>query len=328
MTASRPPHATPHNAPTRDPPRSVLPQFADAVAQLASKSRSVLPPHLHAAMCSDAAAARRSLFDEEFGLPALAAKMRPHTAAAAAAALPSATASSAAAIASAQTAATGSADGDTAHALMKGAFAGLPAAQAEAASWLFSLLVGDAALPLPEGARSDLSVATATYLDPFLDGEVPPGQSEGRSAGLFRSRLAGLFAVEVPSECVLAQYVLHCVAKLNVAFGFGPYVLGVGRQPASGDEQERHLQRLGVAIIAAVERDFAPAHRKLRGLASLSAELLAALGRAHLAFLYQNQDQLNAALAAANEAGEVPGGAPEGEAAHLGVGCCCAPLKT
>ena len=42
--------------------------------------------------------------------------------------------------------------------------------------------------------------------------------------------------------CALAQYVVHCIAKMNANLGFGLHVPGVGRSPTSQRETEKHFE--------------------------------------------------------------------------------------
>jgi len=185
-------------------------------------------------------------------------------------------------------------------------------------SWLLGLVLGAHELPLEREAREFVASTTATYLDPFIDGEVPASEYHARSEGFFMARLQRAWEVRcklcdppldpppplpVPVNCALAQYVSHCIVKMNTQLGFTAHVPGVGRTPTTVREQELHFKKTSIAIIEAIARDFAEDERRL-GSVLLTAAQLAHVGQIHLKGVISYQQELGDALAAANREGE------------------------
>ena len=137
--------------------------------------------------------------------------------------------------------------------------------------YLLGLILGAAELPLNAEVRDFLCTAVARYLDPFIDGEVKPGEYLKRSEGSFMSRLKAAWVSEygeaspmpnITPECALAQYTAHAIAKMNANFGFGMHTPGLGRQPASEQEASRYFEQLGKHLVAAIQRDFEEGDRQ------------------------------------------------------------------
>lgn len=180
--------------------------------------------------------------------------------------------------------------------------------------WLLGISMGVIQLDLPCDVADFLCVATARYLDPFIDGEVPAAQYDVESEGPFFARLAkewqathGDEQVLPPGlspEMALAAYYRHALTKMNMQLGWGAHIPGLGRQPASALEQERHLKQLGVAIVAAIERDFAPEHRSIGSLSAITVNHVIDMGQLHLQGIYAYHHALAEALASANRDGE------------------------
>ena len=111
--------------------------------------------------------------------------------------------------------------------------------------WLWGVVLGSAGLGLAEDAMTLLSSTVATYLDPFLDGEVPASEYNTRSAGLFaerwqRAQSSCSAGADIPPEFILAQYVRHIITKMNTNLGFDLHQPGVGRQPLSEAALDHH----------------------------------------------------------------------------------------
>eukprot|EP00965_Chrysotila_dentata_P140961 4659933-Pleurochrysis_carterae.AAC.1 len=127
----------------------------------------------------------------------------------------------------------------------------LPTMDSDPLAWLLAVVMGTVPLMLEDEVLCFLCSRTATYLDPFIDGEVPADEYESRSAGAFLERLRADWAnakpprasaetLPISPELALAQYVRHAVTKMNLNLGFGGHVPGLGRQPIMPDEQVRH----------------------------------------------------------------------------------------
>lgn len=180
--------------------------------------------------------------------------------------------------------------------------------------FLLGLVLGSVELPLETPVREWLATACADYLDPFIDGEVPPAHYHTRSEGWFMQRLRSRWASRpnadstpfpVPPQFVLAQYVSHCICKMNTQLGFGQHTPGLGRQPASDHEAARLHDQVGRAIVEAVQRDFEEADRAFGSLkGGLRAENIVHVSRIHLNGLIAYQNELGTALAIANRDGE------------------------
>ncbi|KAL3910483.1 MAG: hypothetical protein SGPRY_009039 [Prymnesium sp.] len=144
----------------------------------------------------------------------------------------------------------------------------VPTAEADPLGWLRALVLGAVDLPLGEEERYFLEVNVSTYLDPFMDGNISPEDCLNQSEGLFYDRLQrawlavhGDAEMRIPGHLAYAQYVTHCVKKLNANHGFGAHMPGLGRTPLADTEQELTLQQMSTAIIQATERDFDRSHR-------------------------------------------------------------------
>ena len=71
---------------------------------------------------------------------------------------------------------------------------------------------------------------------------MPAAQYHSRSQGTFMARLEKAWAIHreqrflpatpmpVPVWCALAAYAAHIICKMNMNFGFGAHMPGVGRQ--------------------------------------------------------------------------------------------------
>jgi hypothetical protein len=162
-----------------------------------------------------------------------------------------------------------------------------------------------------------LASATAEYLDPFIDGEVPSSEYSMRSEGSFMQRLHKAWSARqslavvtavgaempVPPKCALAQYMVHCISKMNTNLGFSHHTPGAGRFPCSTSGAESHFQMLGKTLAEAVERDFEPEERNL-GTSPLTSAQIAAIARKHWNGLVTHQTELGNALGTANRDGE------------------------
>jgi len=148
-------------------------------------------------------------------------------------------------------------------------------------AFLSSAVMAKTGLGLPAPLADWLSVQVSRYLDPFIDGEVEASKYQARSEGLFLARLKAAWSdarvspqeaamraahggpgdMPVPPAVALVAYVRHCIVKMNTNLGFSQHIPGMGRQPVSFVEQERHAKQLGAAVVAAIARDFEPKHR-------------------------------------------------------------------
>ena len=87
--------------------------------------------------------------------------------------------------------------------------------------------------------------------------------------------------------------------------GFGVHIPGLGRQPISPPEQEKHLKLMCNGVLEAVSRDFPADKRKLSDqMESLRNPVLIDVAREHLRALFVYQNELGTALAIANRDGE------------------------
>ena len=182
--------------------------------------------------------------------------------------------------------------------------------------WLLGLVLGAAELPLPTAEREWLASATAAYLDPFIDGEVPSAAYHSRSDGFMMARLQkaweadrklrGLEACEmpIPPLCALAQYATHSITKMNANLGFGPHMPGIGRQPTPQRDTEAHFKRLGEALVSAIQRDFNKPDQAFGSLPCLTPGQIVHVGTIHLKGVISYQQELGNALAVANRDGE------------------------
>ena len=223
-------------------------------------------------------------------------------------------------------------------------------------AFLLGLTLGACELPLEPSVRDFLASATATYLDPFIDGEVPAAEYHKRSEGLMMPRLRAAWAehhrvraLETPDFPVapvhaLAQYIVHCIGKMNLNLGFGAHMPGVGRNPISMREDrapdpnrtasalarppvllssplspnspkgscvrpppsqsEVHFKKLGEKLIEAVQRDFPAGERAFGSLPALTAAQIQHVGQIHLKSVALYQQEFGNALAVANLEGE------------------------
>jgi len=182
--------------------------------------------------------------------------------------------------------------------------------------WLLGLVLGAAELPLALDVREWLASAIATYLDPFIDGEVPAPEYHSRSEGFVMARLRkawaadreirGLEPTEMPVTplCALAQYATHAICKLNANLGFGPHQAGVGRNQISQRETEVYLKKLGDALVAGINRDFPKSEQAFGSLPCLTSGQIMHVGQLHLKGVVLYQQELANALAIANRDGE------------------------
>uniref|UniRef100_A0A7S3AY64 Uncharacterized protein n=1 Tax=Haptolina ericina TaxID=156174 RepID=A0A7S3AY64_9EUKA len=126
----------------------------------------------------------------------------------------------------------------------------IPSVASDPLGWLRAVVLGSALLELSADANDFLQVQTARYLDPFLDGAVPPAEFTHRSAGFFvdRVRIAwneqtgGDDPMPVPPSLAYAQYLRHAISKLNSLHGFSNHISGLGRQPVSQWERDASLK--------------------------------------------------------------------------------------
>jgi hypothetical protein len=184
----------------------------------------------------------------------------------------------------------------------------------EPVGYLLGLVLGCAELPLETPVREWLATACADYLDPFIDGDVPAAQYQARSEGWFLQRLRALWAARpdadgsplpVSARHALAAYAAHTICKLNAQLGFGSHTPGLGRQPVSDTQAAQLHQRLGVALVEAIARDFDEADRGFGSLeGGLRPENIVHVARIHLNGLIAYQNELGGALALANRGGE------------------------
>ena len=183
---------------------------------------------------------------------------------------------------------------------------------ADPVGYLLGLVLGSVELPLEAGVRDFVWSAVATYLDPFIDGEVPAAQYHVQSDGWFMARLRAMWAslhgdgmpCPVPASCALAAYASHAICKMNSQLGFGMHTPGLGRQPSSEHEAARLHAQVGTALVAAIVRDFEEPDRAFGSLPCLKPENIVHVSRVHLNGLIAYQSDLGAALAVANRDGE------------------------
>jgi len=189
------------------------------------------------------------------------------------------------------------------------------------AAWLFHAVVSlddveDLFPAEPAGVGAFLQAAIARYLDPHIDGDAqPPSQAQLRALakeGGFPERARRAWESRAPrpsgpfppTDLLVAAYVRHCVRKMDATLCFGPHVPGVGREPVSAMQQQRHLKILAVAIVEAVQRDFNEGHAVLVRGVPLTTDLVERIVQAHMKGLYADHEDLKAALHAANMEGE------------------------
>ncbi len=109
----------------------------------------------------------------------------------------------------------------------------------------------------------------------------------------------------MPAELVLALYVKHAVAKTNATQVFTDLVYGQGRMPITGAAPHAaHCRALGVALEAAVGRDFGAAHCAVGGLA-ITAGVVEELAKQHAAKLFAEHGVAQERLNEANRLGEI-----------------------
>ncbi len=187
---------------------------------------------------------------------------------------------------------------------------------ADPVGWLLSLVLGAAELPLRRDDADFLLSVVATYLDPFIDGDVPPEAYASRTDVLFMRRLAEAWAAResgrvgggdapmpVSTGCALAAYCAHAITKMNANLCFGPHQPGTGRQPASPGETDRHLRRLASSLLAAMRRDFPDAEAN-GPLATLSEADVVHVGQLHVRAIFEYQAQLGRELLVVNRVGD------------------------
>lgn len=169
-------------------------------------------------------------------------------------------------------------------------------------AWLLAICSNALPLPLPAEARAFLSRATADYLDPFLDGELPPTLYKTLAEKFpFPVRLERAWAEEhagkavvppmpsIPPHCAVAEYVRHCVCKATAG-------KNVSLRLFRADEKliQAHHAKLSKSLAAALFRDFPDEQTRVLGnTVGWSLEQVEALAlelsRAQLVTLYEQQ---------------------------------------
>ena len=48
--------------------------------------------------------------------------------------------------------------------------------------------------------------------------------------------------MRIPAPLAYAQYLVHCITKLNANHGFGNHIPGLGRQPVGGEDQDSYFK--------------------------------------------------------------------------------------
>ena len=107
-----------------------------------------------------------------------------------------------------------------------------------------------------------------------------------------------------PPELILAAYIRHAVCKANATQCFTDLVMGQGRLPIPGEPQRKHCEALGVALEAAIEKDFGPSHTKIQGV-PMGSKLLEELAKEHSTKLFYDHAKNAERLAEANRLGEI-----------------------
>jgi len=196
--------------------------------------------------------------------------------------------------------------------------ASVPSAEGQPVGWLRALILGATGVGRLPGGCDDyealdfLQAHVSSYLDPFLDGDVAPEECEERSEGLYYDRLSRAWEaakgaakpLPLAPPLAYAQYLYHCITKLNANHGFGAHIPGLGRTPIGQLEQEAYMKQGALAILKATERDFSPEQRVLGSYASVTDEDLLPIMRDHLTSLFLYHNELGDALANANREGE------------------------
>ena len=177
-----------------------------------------------------------------------------------------------------------------------------PVTPDEPLAWLHAICSDALPLPLPAEARAFLGRATAAYLDPFLDGELPPTLYKTLAQKFpFPTRLEQAWAEEhagravvppmpaIPPHCAVAEYVRHCICKATAG-------KNVSLRLFSADETllDAHHTKLSKALAAALFRDFPDEQTRVLGSAvGMGVEEVEALAlelsRARLLDMYEQQ---------------------------------------
>lgn len=187
------------------------------------------------------------------------------------------------------------------------AAAAAPVTPDEPLAWLHAICSDALPLPLPAEARAFLGRTTAAYLDPFLDGELPPTLYKTLASQFpFPTRLEQAWAEEhagwaggappmppIPHHCAIAEYVRHCVCKTTVHKNVS-LRLFAAEGPAGEARLDAHHTKFSKALAAALFRDFPDAATRALGSAvGWSVEEVEALAlelsRSRLCELYEQQ---------------------------------------
>jgi len=175
--------------------------------------------------------------------------------------------------------------------------------------WLLSLVLEQEKIELPDDLQGFIATHISKHLDPYIDGEITSAEEERGTSPMLPQLHAAYerrFGRELPApaEVILAMYVSHCIMKANATQCFGDLVMGQGRLPLPGEPQQRHCAALGVALEAAVLKDFGPQASKLQGVA-LGAKLLEEIAKEHSSKLFFDHAKNSERLAEANRLGEI-----------------------
>ena len=175
--------------------------------------------------------------------------------------------------------------------------------------WLLALLLETQTLPMPEHLQAFIMTHVAKHLDPFIDGEITSPEEERGTSPMHRCLQAEYEKAHgrelpVPMEIVLALYVRHAVAKSNATQCFTDLVMGQGRLPLHGEPQRIHCAAIGVALEAAIVKDFGASYAKIQGV-YMSAKLLEELAKEHSSKLFYDHSKNSERLAEANRLGEL-----------------------
>ena len=176
-------------------------------------------------------------------------------------------------------------------------------------AWLLTLLLGTQKLAMPQSLEDFITTHIAKHLDPFIDGEVSSPEEECGTSPMYPLLLKEyekVYGRELPAppELVLSLYVCHAIAKSNATQCFTDLVMGQGRLPLHGEPQRIHCVAIGVALEAAIVKDFGVSHAKLQGV-HLGAELLEELAKEHSSKLFYDYSKNSERLAEANRLGEL-----------------------
>ena len=141
-------------------------------------------------------------------------------------------------------------------------------------------------------------------------GMFSPSKAEERGTSPMYAKLLEAYKrdhgreLPAPAEVVLALYLRHGICKSNAYQCFTDLVMGQGRLPIMGEPQTRHCKALGVALAAAVEKDFGKPHTKIQGVA-VSPAMIEEVAKTHSDRLFFDHQKAAERLAEANRVGEV-----------------------